>query len=134
MSNLAMIFVKVRLLIGACAIRLRSVNRFTAAFHALLCHPWPCMLLNLRFHADSNPSLSAIFIVTNSLRCAEVHRHFRAACLQLGIRHGFTRPYTPRTNGKAERFIQTALREWAYVRHYLNAEGPILFASSWFLK
>jgi transposase InsO family protein len=49
-------------------------------------------------------------------------RHFRAACLQLGIRHHFTRPYTPRTNGKAERFIQTALREWAYVRHYLNSE------------
>jgi transposase InsO family protein len=49
-------------------------------------------------------------------------RHFRAACLQLGITHRFTRPYTPRTNGKAERFIQTALREWAYVRHYLNSE------------
>jgi len=48
--------------------------------------------------------------------------HFRAACLQLGIQHRFTRPYTPRTNGKAERFIQTALREWAYVRHYLNSE------------
>ncbi len=49
-------------------------------------------------------------------------RHFRAACLQLGIQHRFTRPYTPRTNGKAERFIQTALREWAYVRHYLNSD------------
>jgi transposase InsO family protein len=49
-------------------------------------------------------------------------RQFRAACLQLGIQHRFTRPYTPRTNGKAERFIQTALREWAYVRHYLNSE------------
>jgi transposase InsO family protein len=49
-------------------------------------------------------------------------RQFRAACLQLGIQHRFTRPYTPRTNGKAERFIQTALREWAYIRHYLNSE------------
>ena len=49
-------------------------------------------------------------------------RYFRAACLQLGIQHRFTRPYTPRTNGKAERFIQTALREWAYVRHYLDSE------------
>ena len=36
---------------------------------------------------------------------------FRAACQQLKHRH--TKPYTPRTNGKAERFIQTALREWA---------------------
>ena len=39
---------------------------------------------------------------------------FAAACRRLGIRHKRTRPYTPRTNGKAERFIQTALREWAY--------------------
>jgi transposase InsO family protein len=49
-------------------------------------------------------------------------RHFRSACVQLGIRHHFTRPYTPRTNGKAERFIQTALREWAYARHYSHSE------------
>ena len=35
-----------------------------------------------------------------------------------GVAHRFTRPYTPRTNGKAERFIQTLLREWAYVRPY----------------
>lgn len=33
----------------------------------------------------------------------------------------FTRPYTPRTNGKAERFIQTALREWAYALTYQNS-------------
>jgi transposase InsO family protein len=49
-------------------------------------------------------------------------RQFRQACSQLGIRHRFTRPYTPRTNGKAERFIQTALREWAYARHWTNSE------------
>ncbi len=49
-------------------------------------------------------------------------RQFRQCCAQLGIRHRFTRPYTPRTNGKAERFIQTALREWAYVRHWINSE------------
>jgi transposase InsO family protein len=41
-------------------------------------------------------------------------RAFREACRQLGIRHIRTKPYTPQTNGKAERFIQTALREWAY--------------------
>ena len=39
---------------------------------------------------------------------------FRRACADAGLRHLRTRPYTPRTNGKAERFIQTALREWAY--------------------
>ncbi len=48
-------------------------------------------------------------------------RLFAAACQQLGIRHLRTRPYTPRTNGKAERFIQTALREWAYARLYQHS-------------
>ena len=45
-------------------------------------------------------------------------RRFRNACRRLALKHIFTRPYTPRTNGKAERFIQTALREWAYARAY----------------
>ena len=43
---------------------------------------------------------------------------FRDACAQLAVRHRRTRPYTPRTNGKAERFIQTLLREWAYATPY----------------
>lgn len=43
---------------------------------------------------------------------------FRDAITELGARHIFTKPYTPRTNGKAERFIQTLLREWAYERPY----------------
>jgi transposase InsO family protein len=45
-------------------------------------------------------------------------RAFRDLCRDLGLRHIRTRPYTPRTNGKAERFIQTALREWAYAKAY----------------
>jgi transposase InsO family protein len=49
-------------------------------------------------------------------------RAFAAACRELGLKHRFTRPYTPRTNGKAERFIRTALEEWAYARTYLNSD------------
>lgn len=37
---------------------------------------------------------------------------------RLGMHHLRTRPYTPRTNGKAERLVQTSLREWAYARAY----------------
>jgi len=47
---------------------------------------------------------------------------FAKACRRLGIKHIRTKPYTPRTNGKAERFIQTSLREWAYARAYLNSK------------
>jgi len=43
---------------------------------------------------------------------------FRDACRELGLKHIRTKPYTPRTNGKAERFIQTSLREWAYAKAY----------------
>ena len=46
---------------------------------------------------------------------------FRKTLRQHHIKHRFTRPYTPRTNGKAERFIQTTLREWAYARSYQNS-------------
>jgi transposase InsO family protein len=45
-------------------------------------------------------------------------RAFGAACRQLGIKHVRTRPYTPKTNGKAERFIQSSLREWAYASSF----------------
>ena len=46
---------------------------------------------------------------------------FRKALDQAGARHVRTRPYTPRTNGKAERFIQTSLREWAYAKPYASS-------------
>jgi transposase InsO family protein len=47
---------------------------------------------------------------------------FRDACRELGLRHIRTKPYTPKTNGKAERFIQTALREWAYAQAYPTSQ------------
>ena len=46
---------------------------------------------------------------------------WRDACKALGIKHIRTKPYTPRTNGKAERFIQSSLREWAYAKAYQNS-------------
>lgn len=49
---------------------------------------------------------------------AYLSRAFATACARLGLRHKRTRAYRPRTNGKAERFIQTLLREWAYRRAY----------------
>ena len=46
---------------------------------------------------------------------------FQRACKRLGLRHIRTKPYTPKTNGKVERFIQTSLREWAYAQAYENS-------------
>ncbi len=46
---------------------------------------------------------------------------FKTACDELGIRHVRTRPYTQKTNGKAEWFVQTGLREWAYSRPYVSS-------------
>jgi transposase InsO family protein len=58
-------------------------------------------------------------------------QQFRQACLKLNLRHHRTRPYTPRTNGKAERFIQTALREWAYAKHWTDSLERDLHLKPW---
>jgi transposase InsO family protein len=53
---------------------------------------------------------------------AYISRDFQAACRNAGLKHLRTRPYTPRTNGKAERFIQTVLRECAYARPFSSSQ------------
>jgi len=58
-------------------------------------------------------------------------KRFAAALRQAGARHVRTRPYTPRTNGKAERFIQTSLREWAYGRPYASSEERAQAIQPW---
>jgi transposase InsO family protein len=58
-------------------------------------------------------------------------RLFASALQQAGIRHVRTRPYTPRTNGKAERFIQTSLREWAYARPYPTSDHRNMAVGPW---
>jgi transposase InsO family protein len=58
-------------------------------------------------------------------------RLFTALCQRHGVRQIRTRPYTPRTNGKAERFIQTLLREWAYRRPYATSAIRTRALGSW---
>jgi transposase InsO family protein len=60
-------------------------------------------------------------VMTDNGSCYKSHA-FARACKRLGIRHIRTKPYTPKTNGKAERFIQTALREWAYAKAYNTSD------------
>ncbi len=60
-------------------------------------------------------------VMTDNGSCYK-SRAFKTACVTLGLKHIRTKPYTPKTNGKAERFIQTALREWAYARAYQTSD------------
>ena len=60
-------------------------------------------------------------VMTDNGACYKSHA-FRDTCAELGLRHIRTKPYTPKTNGKAERFIQTALREWAYAQAYPTSD------------
>ena len=60
-----------------------------------------------------------------------VSAFFRFALKQLRARHIRTRPYRPRTNGKAERFIQTMLREWAYVVPYSHSAQRTAVLAHW---
>jgi len=53
------------------------------------------------------------------------------ACAELGMRHLFTRPYRPRTNGKAERFIQTLVNRWAYGAIYGTSTERTAALSGW---
>lgn len=69
-------------------------------------------------------------VMTDNGSCYK-SRAFRAACKALGLKHIRTRPYTPKTNGKAERFIQTALREWAYARAYTTSEHRAAEMPNW---
>jgi transposase InsO family protein len=65
----------------------------------------------------SSHGITVSGIMTDNGSCYRSHR-FASACRRLGLRHLRTQPYRPCTNGKAERFIQTLLRGWAYHRAY----------------
>jgi transposase InsO family protein len=60
-------------------------------------------------------------VMTDNGSCYK-SRAFARACKRLKLKHIRTRPHTPKTNGKAARFIQTALREWAYAQAYPTSD------------
>jgi len=69
-------------------------------------------------------------VMTDNGACYKSHR-FAAACRALGVRHLRTRRYTPRTNGKVERVIKTALLEWAYARLYRHSDERRCALAHW---
>ena len=82
----------------------------------------PCAVAFLKAAVAYYKSLgiTVLRVMTDNGSCYR-SRAFAKACRHLKLKHIRTKPYTPRTNGKAERFIQTSLREWAYARAYLNS-------------
>jgi len=73
----------------------------------------------LAYYASLGVTVSRV--MTDNGSCYKSH-DFRKACTDHGLKHVRTRPYTPKTNGKAERFIKTALGEWAYAQAYDTSE------------
>ena len=69
-------------------------------------------------------------VMTDNGSCF-VSKLYAAALVRLKAKHSRTRPYTPRTNGKAERFIQTILREWAYARPYASSARRRALLPGW---
>lgn len=77
----------------------------------------------LAFYQDHGISIQAILTDRGSSYRSHL---FARTCRQLGLQHLFTKPYRPQTNGKAERFIQTLTREWAYARPYDSSDHRAL--------
>jgi transposase InsO family protein len=69
-------------------------------------------------------------IMTDNGACYQAHA-FARACQRHKLRHLRTRPYRPKTNGKAERFIQTLSREWAYARSYHHSDERTAHLLPW---
>jgi transposase InsO family protein len=69
-------------------------------------------------------------VMSDNGSCYRSHVHAKA-CRELGLRHLFTQPYRPRTNGKAERFIQTLQNRWAYGAIYANSAERTAALPGW---
>lgn len=124
----------------------RLGHRITGNRHGSGGAGWDCLhvcvddasrLAYVEIHPDERPYTAARFLI-HALRFFNDHgvqvqrvmtdngnpyrsRPFAKACRWLRLQHKRTRPYTPRTNGKAERFIQTLMRQWAYRCAYPNS-------------
>ncbi|MBT9473970.1 MAG: IS481 family transposase, partial [Phenylobacterium sp.] len=77
------------------------------------------LIAAIAYYASLGVAISRV--MTDNGSCYRSHA-FRDLCKALGLKHIRTKPYTPKTNGKAERFIQTALREWAYAQAYPSSD------------
>lgn len=86
------------------------------------------LLAALRYYKTLGVTVDSVMTDNGS---AYKSRRFAKLLRRLGIRHIRTRPYTPRTNGKAERFIQTLLREWAYAYIYPNSDARASELAPW---
>jgi len=89
---------------------------------------WRALCAALRYYRALGITIERV--LTDNGPCYR-SRVFARLCRRLGIKHRRTRAYTPRTNGKAERFIQTALREWAYAHAYANADQRARQLAHW---
>ena len=89
---------------------------------------WRALVEAVRYFRSLNVRIRRV--LTDNGSCYR-SRAFARLCRRLGIKHRRTRPYSPRTNGKAERFIQTALREWAYARSYESSDQRAQELRSW---
>lgn len=86
------------------------------------------LLQALRHYRNLGVTVSRV--MTDNGSCYR-SRRFRRLLRRLGLRHLRTRPYTPRTNGKAERLVQTALREWAYASSYDSSDERLQAFPRW---
>jgi transposase InsO family protein len=82
----------------------------------------------IRFFAQHGVRVERVMTDNGSAYVSHAHRR---ACEQLGVKHLTTRPYRPRTNGKAERFIQTLSQRWAHGRLYANSTDRTAALPAW---
>jgi transposase InsO family protein len=80
------------------------------------------------FYAQAGVRIQRVMTDNGACYCS---KSFRNACVNLGIRHLRTRPYTPKTNGKVERFNRTLKNEWAYAHAYAHSDQRTAALPGW---